>query len=82
MDNLTMLQFFSFHPKHIKKAILYRQARQIHRICSDEEEHDGHLKVLNDALLRTGYDAQLTDCQFCHATAKNRNYLLRGKDAL
>eukprot|EP00061_Rhincodon_typus_P018875 g48240.t1 len=34
MDNLTMLHFSSFHPKHIKEAILYGQALCIHRICS------------------------------------------------
>ncbi|XP_072446725.1 uncharacterized protein [Chiloscyllium punctatum] len=76
-DNLTMLHFSSFHPKHIKTAIPYGQALRIHRICSDEEERDGHLEGLRDALTRTGYDAQLIDCQFRRATARNRNDLLR-----
>eukprot|EP00061_Rhincodon_typus_P011036 g35760.t1 len=38
----------------------------MHRICSDEEERDGHLKVLKDALIRTGYDAELIDRK-CHS---------------
>eukprot|EP00061_Rhincodon_typus_P008598 g31342.t1 len=77
MDNLMMLHFSSFHHKHIKEAIPYRKALHIHRICSDEEECDGCVKVLKDALIRTGYDAQLIDCQFQRAKAINRNDLLR-----
>eukprot|EP00061_Rhincodon_typus_P016386 g44578.t1 len=77
MDNLTMLHFSSFHPKHIKIAIPYGQARCIHRICPDEEERDGHLKALKDALIGTGYDAQLIDRQFRCAAVKNHNDLLR-----
>eukprot|EP00061_Rhincodon_typus_P010005 g33935.t1 len=76
-DNLIMLHFSRFHSKHIKEAIPYRQALCIHRTCSDEEESDRHLKVLKDTLLRTGYDAQLINRQFRHATAKNRNNILR-----
>eukprot|EP00061_Rhincodon_typus_P001950 g16223.t1 len=76
-DNLTMLHSSSFHPKRIKKAIPYGQALCIHRICSDEEECDGHLKVLKDTLIGTGYDAQLIDHQFRYATAKNHNDLIR-----
>eukprot|EP00061_Rhincodon_typus_P006668 g27555.t1 len=79
MDNLTMLHFSSFHPKHIKTATAYRQALRICRICLDEEECDGHLKVLKYALIGTGYDAQLIDCQFRHVTARNRNDLLRSQ---
>eukprot|EP00061_Rhincodon_typus_P016609 g44917.t1 len=69
-DNLTMLHFSSFHPKHVKEAIPYRPALRIHRICSDEEEHDGHLKILKDALIRMGYDAQLIDFQLRCATSE------------
>eukprot|EP00061_Rhincodon_typus_P009793 g33569.t1 len=50
-------------------------------ICySDKEEHDGHLKLLNDALIRTENDAQLisSNCQFQCATAENHHVLLRG----
>eukprot|EP00061_Rhincodon_typus_P007729 g29716.t1 len=50
------------------------------RICSDEEERDRHLKVLKDALIGTGYDAQLFDRQFRCATVKNRNDFLRTRD--
>eukprot|EP00061_Rhincodon_typus_P007654 g29572.t1 len=63
-DNFTMLHFSGFHPKHFKIAIPYRQALRTHRICSDEEECDGHLKMLKDTLIGTGYDAQLIDRQF------------------
>eukprot|EP00061_Rhincodon_typus_P015879 g43803.t1 len=77
VDNLMMLHFSSFHPKHIKTAIPYGQTLRIHRICSDEEERDGHLKVLKDAFIGTGYDAQLINRQFQHTTVKNRNDLLR-----
>ncbi|XP_072421549.1 uncharacterized protein [Chiloscyllium punctatum] len=76
-DNLTMLHFSSFHPKHIKTSIPYGQALHIHQICSDEEGRDGHLEVLKDALTRTGYDAQLIDRKLRRATARNRNDLLR-----
>eukprot|EP00061_Rhincodon_typus_P014541 g41612.t1 len=62
-DNLTMLHFSSFHPKHTKEAIPYGKALHMHRIYSDEEDRDGHLKILKDALIRTGCDAQLIDCQ-------------------
>eukprot|EP00061_Rhincodon_typus_P012599 g38439.t1 len=41
------------------------------------EERDGHLKVLKGTLIGTGYDAQLIDCQFRHAIARNHNDLLR-----
>ncbi|XP_072371520.1 uncharacterized protein [Scyliorhinus torazame] len=76
-DNLTMLHFSSFHPKHIKEAIPYGQALRIHRICSDEEERNRHLQTLKDALVRTGYAARLIDRQFQRATARNRTDLLR-----
>ncbi|XP_072433467.1 uncharacterized protein [Chiloscyllium punctatum] len=76
-DNLTMLHFSSFHTKHIKTAIPYGQALRVHQICSDEEECDEHLEVLRDALIRTGYDAQLIDCQFRRVTARNCSDLLR-----
>eukprot|EP00061_Rhincodon_typus_P002060 g16512.t1 len=72
-----MLHFYCFHPKHIKEVIPYAQALLVHCICSDEEEHDGHLKMLKDALIGTGYNAQLIDRQFRRATVKNRNDLLR-----
>ncbi|XP_072426633.1 uncharacterized protein [Chiloscyllium punctatum] len=75
--NLTMLHLSSFRPKCIKTAIPYEQALRIRRISSDEEERDGYLEVLKDALTRTGYDAQLIDRQFQRATARNRNDLLR-----
>eukprot|EP00061_Rhincodon_typus_P007937 g30105.t1 len=72
-----MLRLFSFHPKHIKEAIPNGQAPRIHRICSDEEEPEGSLKVLKDALIRMGNDAQLIDRQFQSTTAKNHNDLLK-----
>ncbi|XP_067854732.1 uncharacterized protein [Heptranchias perlo] len=72
-----MLHFSSFHPNHVKEAIPYGQALRIHRVCSDEEERDGHLQTLKDALVRTGYDARLIDRQFRRATAKNHIDLLR-----
>ncbi|GCC42747.1 hypothetical protein chiPu_0026652, partial [Chiloscyllium punctatum] len=72
--NATLLQL---PPKHIKTAIPYGQALRVHRICSDEEECDGHLEIRRDALIRTGSDAQLIDRQFRRATVRNRNDLLR-----
>eukprot|EP00061_Rhincodon_typus_P017819 g46692.t1 len=77
MDNLMTLHFSSFHSKHIKTAIPYGQALCIHRICSDEEASNGHLKVLKDTLIGIGYNAQLIDHQFQHATARNHIDLLR-----
>ncbi|XP_078071455.1 uncharacterized protein LOC144495260 [Mustelus asterias] len=76
-DNLTMLHFPNFHPKHVKEAIPDGQALRIHRICSDEEDRNRHLQALKDALIRTGYGARLIDRQFRRATAKNRTDLLR-----
>eukprot|EP00061_Rhincodon_typus_P015963 g43926.t1 len=38
--------------------------------------HPKHLKMLKDDLIRMGYDIQLIDCQFRHATAKTCNNLL------
>eukprot|EP00061_Rhincodon_typus_P009642 g33298.t1 len=49
----------------------------MHRICSDEVERKSNMKVLKNGLIRTGYNAQLIDHQFRHATAKNHNDLLR-----
>eukprot|EP00061_Rhincodon_typus_P011890 g37245.t1 len=60
-----------------KKAIPYGQALHIHRICSNEEEHDGHLIVLKDTLIRMGYDAKFIEHQFQRDTMKNHNDLLR-----
>eukprot|EP00061_Rhincodon_typus_P018385 g47537.t1 len=74
MDNLMMLYF---HPKHIKEAIPYGHALYIHRISTDEEEHDRHLKILKDVLIRMGYNAQLLNHQFQCVTAKNHNNLLQ-----
>eukprot|EP00061_Rhincodon_typus_P015899 g43838.t1 len=76
-DNFTMLHFSISHPKHIKEAIPYRQALHIHRICSDEEECDRHLKMLKDTLIRMGYNVQLIERQLQRATMKNRNDLLQ-----
>eukprot|EP00061_Rhincodon_typus_P000647 g12315.t1 len=72
-----MLHFSTFPPKCIKIAIPYEQAPCIHRICSDEEERDRHLKFLKDALIGPGYDTQPIDHQFRRVTAKNPNDLLR-----
>eukprot|EP00061_Rhincodon_typus_P008158 g30530.t1 len=72
MNNLMMLHFSSFHPKHIKTAIPYRQALRIHRIYSDEEERDRHTKMLKDVLIRTRYDAQLID----RTSREQRNYAM------
>eukprot|EP00061_Rhincodon_typus_P006139 g26452.t1 len=77
MDKLMILHFSSFHPKHIKETFPYGQAKCIHRICSDEEEHDGHLKVLKDTLVRMRYDAQLIDHQLRRGAVKNHNKLFR-----
>ncbi|XP_078063671.1 uncharacterized protein LOC144489689 [Mustelus asterias] len=76
-DNLTMLHFSSFHPKHVKEAIPYGQALCLHRICSDQEDRNRHLQTLKDALIRTGYGARLIDRQFRRATATNRTDHLR-----
>eukprot|EP00061_Rhincodon_typus_P016346 g44520.t1 len=76
-DNLTMLHFSAFHPKHVKEAIPSGQSLRTHRICSGEEERDRLLKILKDVLIRTGYDAQLIDRQFRHVTVKNSNNFLR-----
>eukprot|EP00061_Rhincodon_typus_P011565 g36676.t1 len=76
MDNLTMLYFSSFYPKQVKEAITDGKALCIHRIYSDQEKHDGYLKILKDALIRTEYDAQLIDRQIRHAIVKNHNDLL------
>eukprot|EP00061_Rhincodon_typus_P004285 g22211.t1 len=73
MDNLMMLHFTSFHPKYIKEAIPYRQALCVHRICSDKEECDRHLKMVKDALIRMGYNAQLIDHHpMCHSKKLQR----------
>eukprot|EP00061_Rhincodon_typus_P008087 g30391.t1 len=71
-----MLHYSNYHPKHVKEAIPHGQALHMYRICTDEED-DGHLKMMEDILVRTGNDAQLIDRQFQHATVKNRNNLLR-----
>eukprot|EP00061_Rhincodon_typus_P016700 g45051.t1 len=64
-DNLTMLHFSSFHTQHVKEVIPYGQALHRHSVCSDEEERDGHLKVLQDApsmvYWRNHADAMTTD---------------------
>eukprot|EP00061_Rhincodon_typus_P004621 g23024.t1 len=75
--NLMMLHFSSLHPKQMKTAIPYGQALCVHRICLDEEERDGLLKVFKEALIRMKYNAQLIDRQFQHATARDHNDLLR-----
>jgi len=72
-----MLHFSSFHPKHVKEAIPYGQALHIHRICSDQEERNKHLRMLKDALVRMGYGARLIDQQIRRATTKKRTDLLR-----
>eukprot|EP00061_Rhincodon_typus_P003476 g20186.t1 len=77
-----MLHLSSFHPKHIKTTISYRLVLHIHKICSDEEERNGHLKVLKDALIGTGYDAQLIDHQFHQATAKNRHDIFKDRHGI
>eukprot|EP00061_Rhincodon_typus_P017163 g45737.t1 len=78
MDNLTMLHISSHHSKHVKRSHpLRKKALRTHRTCSNEEECDGHLQMLKDALIRTGYDAQLINRQFQCATRSNHKDLLR-----
>eukprot|EP00061_Rhincodon_typus_P005676 g25491.t1 len=53
-DNLAMLHFSNFKPKHIKTAIPYGQVLHMHRIFLDERVRDRRLKVLKDTLIETG----------------------------
>eukprot|EP00061_Rhincodon_typus_P012963 g39036.t1 len=75
---LTMdysLESVSFLDMHFHQVWAPQQALRMHRICSDEEGSDQHLKMLKDAIIRTGWDAQLTR-QLKNAV-KNGNNLLR-----
>ena len=60
-DNLTFLNYGSFHPTHMKQSIQYSQPLRCHRICSDPVNPDTHLNILRDAHVRCGYSAHLVD---------------------
>lgn len=54
-DRCSYLHSSSFHPQHTKRAIIHSQAIRYHRICSDPEDRDKHLRTLADCFHKKGY---------------------------
>ena len=66
------LDFFSNHPAHCKKGIVYSQALRIIERCSKPADVDSHLANLNEKLAQRNYPQQLIQENFDKAKQKNR----------
>lgn len=80
IDRPTYLRWDSFHPKHIKKSIVYSQAIRYHRICSSPADRDVHLQQLKRTFLNQGYHPTSINDQIIRATRIPRNQLLQYKE--
>ncbi|XP_043558925.1 uncharacterized protein LOC122556358 [Chiloscyllium plagiosum] len=70
-------QYANIFMHNFEQDVFAAQDFQSLLICSNEEERDGHLTVLKDTLIRTGYNAQLIDHQFRCAAARSNDLLRR-----
>ena len=70
-DGHQYLHFDSCHPNHVKNSIVYSQALRIKRICSSNNDFNGHLKNLTKWFLERGYPENSVKKQI--EKAKNTN---------
>ena len=75
-DTHQYLQKSSCHPWHVKKAIPYRQALRIRRICSDEKEFRRRSEELVGWLVDRGYKEDFVRKQVDRACILDRAELL------
>ncbi|OCT82429.1 hypothetical protein XELAEV_18024959mg [Xenopus laevis] len=62
------LMWDSFHPRHIKKSIVFSQALRYNRICSNLDDRNKHLHSLRKTFVNQGYHPQFIDDQIHRAT--------------
>jgi hypothetical protein len=55
-DTHQYLDFRSFHPKHVKQAILYGLALRLSRICSSEGKFDPQIEEFKGYLHKRGFE--------------------------
>ncbi|XP_066434994.1 zinc finger protein 154-like [Eleutherodactylus coqui] len=75
IDRPTYLRWDSFHPKHIKKSIVYSQAIRYNRICFITTDRDEHLYHLKRTFLNQSFHLTLIDDQITRATRIPRSQL-------
>ncbi|OCT85961.1 hypothetical protein XELAEV_18024132mg [Xenopus laevis] len=78
-DKPSYLMYDSFHPDHMKHAIIYSQVLRYNRICSDTSERDQHLETLRKDFIDRGYNPRVIDHNIHRATKVSRSQLLKYK---
>lgn len=76
-DRCSYLHSSSFHPQHTKRAIIHSQAIRYHRICSDPEDRDKHLRTLADSFHKKGYKDKTINNSINTALKTRRENLLQ-----
>ena len=75
-DSFSYLRFDSFHPKHIKRSIVYSQMLRFRRIISDEDVFDREVLTLGRQFVKRGYSPKLISDTIRRVKRKSRNDLL------
>ena len=58
------LDWFSNHPYHCKKSIIYRQALRVIMICSTPDKKEAQLRNLRDKFIAVNYPEDVIKKQF------------------
>ena len=70
------LDFFSNHPDHCKKGVIYGQALRVIERCSNKKDTDTHLEDLKSKLKKRNYPEELINSNFRKARKKSRENLI------
>ena len=70
------LDFFSNHPDHCKKGVIYGQALRVIERCSNKKDADIHLENLKSKLIKRNYPEELINSNFRKARKKSRENLI------
>ncbi|OCT80122.1 hypothetical protein XELAEV_18026928mg [Xenopus laevis] len=75
----TEQELTNHDPDHTKHSIIYSQALQYNRICSDTTERNHHLKTLKADFINRGYNPMIVDQYIRAANRIPRSHLLQYK---
>jgi hypothetical protein len=75
-----LLHNSSYHPNSLRHSIPYSQALRINRICSNKNDVEKYLNVMQTKFLECGYDESTLKSQLDKAINKDRKYLLKCKE--
>ena len=78
-DRRNFLHHQSAHPKSLIKSIPYAQALRLKKICSEQSEHNKHLRELKTDFVKRGYNKDIVEEQFKRISSKERKSLLERK---